>query len=168
MTYHHRLDLGSRPPAHLTEDELATITFARDILKAQVRQADLIASWDMLIDYLALNAIAERTEVFRCLFLNTKNRLIRDKVMTRGTIDHVPVYVREVVQSAILLDATAIILCHNHPSGDPTPSKSDIAMTERIVTAAKALEITIHDHVIVGFGKERHAYSMRAEATVTF
>ena len=168
MTRHGPIDLGERPPAPLTDAEIATIATARDILQKHVRRTDLIASWAMLIDYLALNAISERTEVFRCLFLDTKNRLIRDKVMARGTIDHVPVYVREVIRSAILLDANAMILCHNHPSGDPTPSKTDIVMTEKIVAAAKALEISIHDHVIVGYGSERHTFSMRAAGTVEF
>ena len=168
MTYDQYIDLGERPPARLTAAESATIATARDILQKHVRKADLIASWAMLIDYLALNAITERTEVFRCLFLDTRNRLIRDKVMSRGTIDHVPVYVREVIRSAVLLDANAMILCHNHPSGDPTPSRTDILMTEKLIAATRALEITIHDHVIVGHGSERHSFSMRAAGTVEF
>ena len=116
----------------------------------------------MLTDYLAFSAVRERVEVFRVLLLDRKNKLIRDRVMTRGSIDHVPVYVSEVLRSALVLDASAIIMCHNHPSGDPHPSQTDIELTRKIVEACKVMEIVIHDHIIVGFGRERNAFSMRA------
>ena len=152
----------SRTRSVFTSEEDATIAAATEILRAHVRAQDALQSWSMLGDYLVLTACQERAEVMRVLFLDRKNRLIRDKVMARGTIDHVPVYVREILRSALILDASALILCHNHPSGDPSPSDTDIAMTRKIVTACNALEITIHDHVIVGYGQERNAFSMRA------
>ncbi len=95
----------------------------------------------------------EAREQFRILFLNRKNALIADEVQTKGTIDHAPVYVREVVKRALELGATALILVHNHPSGDPTPSRADIEMTREIVRAAAPLGVTVHDHIIVGRGE---------------
>jgi DNA repair protein RadC len=97
----------------------------------------------------------EMQEQFRILFLDKKNRLIADEVQQRGTVDHTPVYVREVVKRALELSASAIILVHNHPSGDPTPSRADIDMTNQIVSAAKPLGVLIHDHIIVG--RQGHA-----------
>ncbi|ODM47357.1 DNA repair protein [Ruegeria sp. PBVC088] len=141
---------------------MATIDAAREILRRHVRSTVALQSWSMLTDYLALTAVRERVEVFRVLLLDRKNRLIRDRVMTRGSIDHVPVYVSEVLRSALVLDASAIILCHNHPSGDPHPSQTDIELTRKIVEACKVMGITVHDHIIVGFGREKNAFSMRA------
>jgi len=89
-------------------------------------------------------------EQFRVLFLDRKNRLIADEVLGRGTVDRAPVYPREIMKRALDLEATALILCHNHPSGDPTPSQSDIDMTKHIITAAKPLSIAVHDHLIIG------------------
>ena len=97
----------------------------------------------------------ERSESFRVLYLDRRNHLIADEVQQRGTVDHTPVYPREVVKRALELGATAMILVHNHPSGDPTPSRADIEMTNQVVEAAKAMDIVVHDHVIVGHG--RHA-----------
>jgi DNA repair protein RadC len=97
----------------------------------------------------------ETTEQFRILFLDKRNQLIADEVQQRGTVDHTPVYPREVVKRALELSATAIILVHNHPSGDPTPSRADIDMTALIVSTAKPLGITVHDHIIIG--KDGHA-----------
>ena len=97
----------------------------------------------------------EAIEQFRILFLDKKNMLIADEVQQSGTVDHTPVYPREVVKRALELSATAIILVHNHPSGDPTPSRADIQMTKSIVDIAKPLGITVHDHIIVG--KNGHA-----------
>jgi DNA repair protein RadC len=96
----------------------------------------------------------EKTELFRILFLDKKNILIADEVQQRGTVDHTPVYPREVVKRALELSASAIILVHNHPSGDPTPSKADIEMTSQIVKAATALNIRVHDHLIIGHKSE--------------
>ncbi|MCB1310729.1 MAG: JAB domain-containing protein [Sedimentitalea sp.] len=115
----------------------------------------------MLTDYLAFSAVRERVEVFRVLLLDRKYKLIRDRIMTRGSIDHVPVYVSEVLRSALVLDASAIIMCHNHPSGDPHPSQTNIDLTRKIVAACKVMEIVVRDHIIVGFRREKNAFSMR-------
>jgi len=113
----------------------------------------VLSSWSALIDYLRAAMAHEANEHFRLLFLDRKNRLIGDEVQARGTVDHTPVYIREVVKRALDLGATALILVHNHPSGDPTPSRADIEMTRDIAKAAAPLGITIHDHIIVGKGE---------------
>jgi DNA repair protein RadC len=113
----------------------------------------VLSSWSALIDYLRAAMAHEANEHFRLLFLDRKNRLIGDEVQARGTVDHTPVYVREVVKRALDLGATALILVHNHPSGDPTPSRADIEMTRDIAKAAAPLGVTIHDHIIVGKGE---------------
>ncbi len=102
-----------------------------------------------------LNAVLarERVEQFRVLFLDTRNRLLADEAQARGTVNHTPVYPREVVKRALELHATALILVHNHPSGDPSPSREDVAMTQEVKSAAAALSVALHDHVIVGNGK---------------
>jgi DNA repair protein RadC len=155
-------EIAERGASGFSEAELATIDAARTILRRHARSTVALQSWTMLTYYLALNAVHERVEVFRVLLLDRNNRLIRDRVMTRGSIDHVPVYVSEVLRSAIVLDASALILCHNHPSGDPQPSQTDIELTGKIVAACRVMEIIIHDHIIVGFGREKNAFSMRA------
>ena len=162
MTHHDPNQITERPSSGFSEAEIATIDAAREILRRHARSTIALQSWTMLTDYLALNAVNERVEVFRVLLLDRKNKLIRDRVMTRGSIDHVPVYVSEVLRSALVLDASAIIMCHNHPSGDPQPSQADIELTGRIVAACKVMEIVVHDHIIVGFGREKNAFSMRA------
>lgn len=162
MTHHDPNQITERRVSGFSEAEIATIDAAREILRRHARSTVALQSWTMLTDYLALTAVRERVEVFRVLLLDRKNRLIRDRVMTRGSIDHVPVYVSEVLRSALVLDACAIIMCHNHPSGDPEPSQSDIDLTRKIVAACRVMEITVHDHIIVGFGQERIAFSMRA------
>lgn len=162
MTVQDPDQITERPLSGFSEAEIATIDAARAILRRHARSTAALQSWSMLTDYLVLNAVRERVEVFRVLLLDRKNKLIRDRVMTRGSIDHVPVYVSEVLRSALVLDASAIILCHNHPSGDPQPSQSDIELTRKIVEACKVMEIVVHDHLIVGFGREKNAFSMRA------
>ena len=162
MTHHDPNQITERPSSGFSEAEIATIDAAREILRRHARSTTALQSWSMLTDYLALSAVRERVEVFRVLLLDRKNRLIRDRIMTRGSIDHVPVYVSEVLRSALVLDASAIIMCHNHPSGDPQPSQADIELTGRIVAACKVMEIVVHDHIIVGFGREKNAFSMRA------
>jgi DNA repair protein RadC len=109
-----------------------------------------LSSWAALLDYCAAAMARSQKEEFRILFLDRKNVLIADEVQSSGTIDHTPVYPREIVKRALELGASAVILVHNHPSGDPTPSKADIEMTREVVDAAKALRIAVHDHVIVG------------------
>lgn len=161
MTLHDPKKIAERGTSGFSEAEIATIDAAREILRRHAWSTVALQSWTMLTDYLALNALHEWVEVFRVLLLDRKNRLICDRVMTRGSIDHVPVYVSEVFRSALVLDASALILCHNHPSGDPQPSQTDIELTGKIVEACKVMEIVIHDHIIVGFGPEENAFSMR-------
>jgi DNA repair protein RadC len=109
-----------------------------------------LTSWPAVLDYCTASMAYSAKEQFRILFLDRKNVLIADEVQQEGTVDHTPVYPREVIKRALELSATAIILVHNHPSGDPTPSRADIEMTRRIVEAADKLNITIHDHIIIG------------------
>ena len=137
-------------------DELRLIRAAAlRLAKGQVMQKPVLSSWSALIDYLRSAQAYEAREQFRILFLDKKNRLVADEVQGLGTIDHTPVYVREVVKRALELHATALILVHNHPSGDPTPSRADIDMTKQIADAARPLGVTIHDHIIVG--RDGHA-----------
>jgi DNA repair protein RadC len=109
----------------------------------------VLSSWDKLIAYCRITLGQEKIERFHLLFLDRKNKLIADEGQQRGSVDHTPVYPREVVKRALELGASAIILVHNHPSGDPAPSKADIAMTKEVVQAAEKLGIAIHDHVII-------------------
>lgn len=119
---------------------------------AELRDRPLLNNWARLEDYLTSILAREPIEQFRILFLDSKNRLIADEAQARGTVNHTPVYPREVVKRALELHATALILVHNHPSGDPTPSRADIEMTAEIKAAAAALGIAVHDHLIVGRG----------------
>src|SRR5690625_3147746 len=115
-----------------------------------LKDLDIVSSWDELLDYCNTHLRHEKVENFHLLFLNRKNRVIGLEHQQRGTVDHTPVYPREVVKRALELNASALILVHNHPSGDPTPSRADIEMTSRIERAAKAVGIALHDHVIIG------------------
>jgi DNA repair protein RadC len=110
----------------------------------------VLSSWTALLDYCRSAMQFEPVEQFRVLFLDRKNRLIADEVLGKGTIDRAPVYPREIIKRALALEATAVILAHNHPSGDPTPSHSDIVMTKEVATAAKAINVVVHDHIIIG------------------
>ena len=118
--------------------------------RAKIMRRHVISNWDALLNYCHTIMAHRDTEQFRVLYLDTKNTLIADEAQGSGTIDHVPVYPREVVKRALDLNAAALILVHNHPSGDPTPSDADITMTDQIVKAANALNITLHDHLIIG------------------
>ena len=120
------------------------------LARKDVLNQPLIGSWDKLIDYCRTSLQHEKTEQFRILFLDRKNVLIRDEIQQRGTVDHTPVYPREVVKRALELGASAIVMVHNHPSGDPTPSRDDIAMTKEVKAAAEVLGIELHDHLVVG------------------
>lgn len=124
-------------------------------LKSEIQGKPALSSWSTVIDYCYTAMAFEKNEQFRILFLDKKNVLIIDEVQQTGTVDHTPVYPREVVKRALELGATAIILVHNHPSGDPTPSRADIEMTKTIVDTAKPMGITVHDHIIIG--KDGHA-----------
>ena len=120
------------------------------LTKGEIANRTVLGSWNAIIEYIrAAMAFAEK-EQFRILFLDKKNQLIRDEVQQEGTVDHTPVYTREVMKRALELSASAIVLVHNHPSGDPTPSMADIDMTKKIVSAAEKLGIIIHDHIIIG------------------
>jgi len=154
----------SAPPSRLQEvtgvgdavvQELKIVeAAAQRLARSRVIRRDVISSWDALLDY-CRTAMAHRDiEHFRVLFLDRQNALIADEEQARGTVNHVPVYPREVAKRALELNASALILVHNHPSGDPTPSDSDIAMTGRIRMAAEALDITLHDHLIIGGSRE--------------
>lgn len=123
------------------------------LIKAELRERPVIGSWDRLIDYCRAHIAYGKVEEFHLLFLDRRNALIAHEQQQRGTIDHTPVYTREVLKRALELGASALILVHNHPSGDPTPSKADIAITKEVVNAAKPLGVTVHDHVIIGRGR---------------
>jgi DNA repair protein RadC len=123
---------------------------AHRLAKTRVIGRPALSSWAALLDYCTAAMARGQKEEFRVLFLDRKNVLVADEVQSRGSIDHTPVYPREIVKRALELAATSIILVHNHPSGDPTPSKADIEMTRDIARAAQALGITVHDHLVIG------------------
>jgi DNA repair protein RadC len=148
--------LGDAGTAALKTVQAAALRLSREELK----QTFVLNSWDRLIDYLTVHLARERVEEVHVLYLDTRNRLIADEVHGRGTVNHTPVYPREVVKRALELQATAMILVHNHPSGDPTPSRADIEMTGEIKAAAMVFGIVLHDHIIIGNG--RHV-SLRQE-----
>ncbi|UOA25471.1 DNA repair protein RadC [Pseudosulfitobacter sp. DSM 107133] len=127
---------------------------AHRMVRAKVLNQHAISSWDALVDYCHTTMAHRETEQFRVLYLDRKNVLIADEEQAKGTVDHVPVYPREVAKRALELNASALILVHNHPSGDPTPSQSDIAMTQQIEAACIALGLSLHDHLIVGKSRE--------------
>lgn len=127
---------------------------AQRLARSRVIQRPVLSGWDALLDYCHTAMAHGEIEQFRVLYLDRKNVLIADEEQARGTVDHVPVYPREIVRRALDLNATALILVHNHPSGDPTPSESDITMTRRIVQAAEVMGITVHDHLIIGKSRE--------------
>lgn len=149
-------------PARLKEikgvGESAIIAFrmvregALKLSQAQIMNKPVIGSWQALIDYCKMSMAFGKKEQFRILFLNRKNVLIADELQQEGTVDHTPVYPREVIKRALELGASALILVHNHPSGDPTPSRDDIEMTKEVCEAGKKLDVLVHDHIIVGKG----------------
>lgn len=124
--------------------------FGQRMAQARVLRREVLSSWDALIAYCRTCMAHRETEQFRVLFLDRKNTVIADEALGRGTVGHVPVYPREVAKRALELNASAVILVHNHPSGDPTPSPEDIDMTARVMDACAAIDVTVHDHVIVG------------------
>ena len=157
------------PPARLKEVALvkdsavivlkANQAMAQRMLKREAAKEPLLSSFDAVLDHLKAAMAHEPNEQFRILFLDRKNRLVADEVQQKGTVDHAPVYPREVARRALELNATAVILVHNHPSGDPTPSRADIAMTTEVAAAAKAVEVVVHDHIVIA--RDGHA-SFRA------
>ena len=138
--------VGDSVIAALKTVQAAALRLGRD----EVMEKPVIASWDKLMKYCRASMAHEINEQFRILFLNHKNMLIADEVQQRGTVDHTPVYPREVVKRALELGASAIIMVHNHPSGDPTPSQADIDMTQEIREVGEKLGIRLHDHVVIG------------------
>jgi len=140
--------------AAVTELKLVRAAALR-LMRGEVLERPVLSSWAQVLDYCRASMGFASKEQFRILFLDKRNQIIADEVQQTGTVDHTPVYVREVVKRALELSATAIVLVHNHPSGDPTPSRADIEMTKQIVAAAKPLGVLIHDHIIVG--KQGHA-----------
>lgn len=148
-------------PAHLLEeidglgstaitDLKVILAAAQRIGRDAIHERPILASWTAVIEYCKAQMAYESKEQFRILFLDKKNRLIADEVQQVGTVDHTPVYPREVIKRSLELSATALILVHNHPSGDPQPSTADIQMTRQIADIAKPLGIVVHDHIIVG------------------
>ena len=127
---------------------------AHRLARARVLDRPVISSWEAVISYLRAALGHLSTEAFRVLYLDRKNVLIADEAQGAGTVDHVPVYPREVMKRALELGASALILVHNHPSGDPTPSREDIEMTRQIEDAGRVLGITLHDHIVVGHARE--------------
>lgn len=127
---------------------------AQRLTRARVLQQPLLSSWNALLDYCHTTMAHRETEQFRVLFLDRKNHLIADEEQAKGTVDHVPVYPREIVKRALELNASALILVHNHPSGDPTPSDADLSMTDQVRQACQALGLTLHDHLIIGKSRE--------------
>ena len=123
---------------------------AQRLAREEVLNRPVLTSWDKLLDYCRITLAHRDTEQFHLLFLDKKNVLIADEAQQKGTIDHTPVYPREVVKRALELNASAIIMVHNHPSGDPTPSRADIDMTRQVRDAAKAVGVSVHDHLIIG------------------
>ena len=136
-------------PAVATELKLIQAAALR-LTRGQVLQRPLLASWNAIIEYCRAAMAFNEVESFRLLFVDKRNQLIADEVQQTGTVDHTPVYVRQVIKRALELSATAIIMVHNHPSGDPTPSLADIDMTKKIIAAGLATGILVQDHIIIG------------------
>lgn len=146
-------DISGVGDAVITELKIVEAA-AHRMARSKVMQTQVLSSWDALLDYCHTTMAHRETEQFRVLYLDRKNVLIGDEEQAKGTVDHVPVYPREVAKRALELNASAVILVHNHPSGDPTPSPSDIEMTQRVKKACDALDITLHDHLIIGKSQE--------------
>lgn len=147
-------EVGGVGEAVVTELKLVRAAALR-VQRGEIFQRPVLGSWSSVLEYCRAAMGFEEREQFRILFLDKRNKLIADEVQQEGTVDHTPVYIREIVKRALELSATALILVHNHPSGDPSPSRADIEMTRAIVAAAKPLGVIIHDHVIVA--RDGHA-----------
>ncbi len=146
----HRLaEVKGMGPSAIAEFKIVEAA-AQRFAKGAVKKRLPMGSWTEVVDYCRTSMAFENREIFRILFLDKKNGLIADEVQGSGTVDHTPVYPREVVRRALELSATAIVLIHNHPSGDPSPSTQDVKMTQEIIAIAKPLNVAVHDHIIVG------------------
>ncbi|MBP5857667.1 DNA repair protein RadC [Marivibrio halodurans] len=133
------------------------------LLRHEITDGHVLSSWDAVLDYCRAAMGREKVEQFRLLFLNNRNRLIADEVQQTGTVDHTPLYPREVVRRALELGASALVMVHNHPSGDPTPSKADIAMTHAVRDALSKIDIRLHDHIIIG---RKDTVSLRSDGLI--
>lgn len=153
MTRHQKTFDPELQSVLLSAEEQGVIYEARQILLRHLNRNPVLSSWQAVLDYCALTIRGE-VERFHVLYLDKKNRLISDECLATGTVDHVPVYPREVLKRGLELNATALILVHNHPSGDPEPSRADIKMTKEIQMGCKVLGLMLHDHIIVGIGQE--------------
>jgi len=142
---------------HLSPAAARRVTLLQDLMERALRtplqRRAVLASWSAVVAYLKIALAGAPREQFRVLFLDKRNQLIADEVMGTGTVDHAPVYPREIVRRALELNASALILAHNHPSGDPTPSAADSQMTREVIDACRALRIAVHDHIVVGLGE---------------
>jgi DNA repair protein RadC len=136
-------------PAVATELKLIQAAALR-LTRGQVLNRPMLSTWNAIVEYCRAAMAFAEIESFRILFVDKKNQLIADEVQQTGTVDHTPVYAREVIKRALELSATAIIMVHNHPSGDPTPSMADIEMTKKVISAGNSLGILVHDHIIIG------------------
>ena len=146
--------------ASVTQLKLLAAAAGR-IAKGEIKRSVALSSWDDVVSYCRTGMAFADKEQFRILFLDKRNHLIADEVQQTGTVDHTPVYPREVIKRALELSATALILVHNHPSGDPSPSQADIQMTKAIIAIASPLGISVHDHIIVGKGGHASLKGMR-------
>jgi DNA repair protein RadC len=149
-------DTDTLAAAGLSLPAIAGVKFVREValrfMRAELHERPVVGSWDKLIEYCNAQIAYSNVEEFHVLFLDRKNALIKDERQQRGTVDHTPVYTREVIRRALELGASALILVHNHPSGDPSPSTADITVTQDIIKAAASLHILVHDHLIIGRG----------------
>lgn len=141
--------VGGLGPGPLTDLKLLRVLSER-LARAEASRRPVVSSWTALLAYVRVALAGEPREQFRALFLDRRNRLLSDELVADGTIDHAPVYPREVVRRALQASAASLILVHNHPSGDPEPSRADIEMTRKIVDAARVFDIQVHDHLVVG------------------
>ena len=145
-----RLQEVSGVKAAVALDLKVVAAAAKRMARGEIQGREVLSSWEQVLAYCRAAMAFEEREQFRILFLDKKNALITDEVQQTGTVDHTPVYPREVIRRALELSSTAIILVHNHPSGDPTPSRADIEMTKTIVDTGRQLGIAVHDHIIIG------------------
>ncbi|WP_118138270.1 DNA repair protein RadC [Oceanicella sp. SM1341] len=153
MTRNTRTPAIEAQPHRFSAQEQAVVYEARQILLRHLNQNPVLTSWQAVLDYCALT-IRGDVERFHVLYLDRRNRLISDECLAIGTVDHVPVYPREVLRRCLALNASALIIVHNHPAGDPEPSAADLAMTKEIRNACASLGVILHDHIITGAGRE--------------
>lgn len=153
------LETSGVGPSILHVIKLMQVVMSR-ILQQEMMEKPILASWQSVLDYCQATMAYDQRETVRLLFLDRKNKIIADEIQQTGTVDHAPLYPREVVKRALDLGASALIIVHNHPSGDPTPSRGDIDMTHKVQEAARHLGVEVHDHLIIGKGRHTSLRSM--------